>query len=848
MLRKFYGFLITFFLLGTLQSHAQDYVGGDIEMTSLGGDSYKFTINLFIDDDSYNALNATDKANFDKFVQDYINATIYAKNGDVVKYSPLKLDASGTGVKLAIENEDCVTDKTKLKVTKYSFSATVSLPAAMYNDPKGYYIAWSDAFRPFFAVANTYTPVNLQSGFTQYLEFPSLTAYPNYSSPKFKFTKNKAICVNEPFEFDLSTSGAKSGHRLEYELVPLLNGRWAGQGTGGSVDRRRVHANNATFPSPLSWTVGWNTGFTINNIIPGSPPLGASSIVPNNGIIKFTPNTKGYYTITVQCKEFDGSTLVGLVRRDFTFAVKDCTPPPPKPIITNILPATAASNHATNVNFCAGGGIELETPANPLYNYQWKLNGVAIAGATTNQFFVKNIGNYTVEVSLKSGCNLSKESDITNAALGVTSGETLKLNTPNGKTACANPPIIVPLIASILSAPAGATYNYTWKREDVTTGVITILPNGPTPFTIAADQTGRYSVTAKNTASQCTFRDSVSIKINPLPTVTISSVGNKFGACENTPINLQSSITTATSYVWKKDGVVFPNSTTDKLEIKNQFGIHAYDLSIKDLNGCEATSNTLDITNSQADAVISTPIPAVCSGSGTTPIDLTTYFLPAGGIISGTNVSNNKFDPKTATFGTYTIKYDYVNATGCPSPTKTQTLEVSASPRLVMGPTLQIFKGETVQLRSDASPGVTYLWTGTNGGAFLDPPTIANPRVNPTETTFYELLVKLPSGCSAKGTDTVYVNVPIKVYNTFTPNTDNKNDTWEIDGINSYDKAEVTIYNRWGNEVHYAQPYRLNPFSGIKNGERIASGTYYYVIKFNQRGIPELTGYVTIVR
>ncbi len=686
MLRKFYGLLITFFLLGTLQSHSQDYVGGDIEMTSLGSDSYKITVNLCIDDDSYNALNATNKANFDKFVQDYINASIYAKNGDVVKYSPMKLSAVGAGVKLAIENEDCVTDKTKLKVTKYSFSATVSLPAATYNDPKGYYIAWSDAFRPFSAVANTYTPVNLQSGFTQYLEFPSLAAYPNYSSPKFKFTKNKAICVNEPFEFDLSASGAKSGHRLEYEFVTLLSGRWAGQGSGGSVDRRRVHANSTTFPSPLSWTVGWNTGFTINNIIPGTPPLGASSIVPNTGIVKFTPNTKGYYTLAVQCKEFDGSTLVGLIRRDFTFAVKDCTPPPPKPIITNILPATPASNHATNVTFCAGGVIELGTPDDPSYNYQWKLNGVAIAGATTNQLFVNNIGNYTVEVSLKSGCNLSKESDITNAALGVSSGESLKLNTPNGKTACANPPIVVPLIASIISAPAGAAYNYTWNRKDITTGVITILPPGSFPFSIAADQTGLYSVTAKNTASQCTFRDSVTIKVNPLSVVTISSVGNKFGACENTPINLQSSITTATSYIWKKNITVFPSSTTDKLEIKNQFGTHAYTLTIKDVNGCEATSNTLNITNSQADAVVSTPIPPVCSGSSTTPIDLTTYFSPKGGILSGTNVSNNKFDPKTAIFGTYTINYDYTNATGCPSPTKTQTLEVSASPRLVMGP------------------------------------------------------------------------------------------------------------------------------------------------------------------
>jgi gliding motility-associated-like protein len=110
------------------------------------------------------------------------------------------------------------------------------------------------------------------------------------------------------------------------------------------------------------------------------------------------------------------------------------------------------------------------------------------------------------------------------------------------------------------------------------------------------------------------------------------------------------------------------------------------------------------------------------------------------------------------------------------------------------------------------------------------------------------LLVKLPSGCSAKGKVTVYVDEPLKIYNTFTPNTDSFNDVWEIDGIGYYPDCEVAIYNRWGNEVFFAKNYALSPFNGFKNGERVASGTYYYVIKPNQRGIPELTGYVTIVR
>ncbi len=688
MLHKFYSLLLILFLFGTVHSYAQEYVGGDIEMTSLGRDSYKITVNIYVDDDTYSSASGTAKANFDKFIQDYINATIYAKNGDVVKFSPLKLDAVGTGVKIAIENEDCVADKTKLKVTKYSFSATVSLPSDVYNEPMGYYIAWSDGFRPFFTVANTFNPINLQVGFTEYLEFPSLAAYPNYSSPKFKFTKNKAICANEPFEFDLSASGAKEGHRLEYALVNPMNGKSAEQVIGSTSDRRRPHTNSLTYPTPLGWIVSWNTGFTNNNIIPGSPPLGISSIGSASGVIKFTPNIKGYYTLTVQCREFDGAKQVGLIRRDFTFAVKDCTPPPPKPIVTNILPATATSKHTSSVFFCAGRGVELETPANPLYNYQWKLNGTAIAGATTNQYLVNAIGDYTVEISPKTGCNLSKESDKTTITK-----ETLTL--PAEFSVCRGGNL-----SFWAKKPIEGIYTWSGPNNFAST------EGEPTVKSIDSLKIGIYKLTVR-TPSGCLLTASTEVKMKAQQVLSSQEIVSIPNVCEgNKSFTINALIRNYSQYVWTGPNAF---SSTERKPVltnitKKNEGV--YSVTITDTEGCKINGtvkmNVKNDTTKITERYYTEEYP--CRGQNSYEINLylpqyTAYSWsgPNGFKSSSTNVTLTKVNYKQA--GVYTAIL--TNSEGCKFSATTK-VTVQDPPSLILPKTLLGCENAPLQLYANS--------------------------------------------------------------------------------------------------------------------------------------------------
>lgn len=86
-------------------------------------------------------------------------------------------------------------------------------------------------------------------------------------------------------------------------------------------------------------------------------------------------------------------------------------------------------------------------------------------------------------------------------------------------------------------------------------------------------------------------------------------------------------------------------------------------------------------------------------------------------------------------------------------------------------------------------------------------------------------------------------------YEVFSPNGDNKNDLWIIDGIENYPQNELNIYNRWGGLVYKQQPYENN-WNGTssKNGEPLPSATYYYILKMNDSENKTFSGHVTLIR
>jgi len=86
----------------------------------------------------------------------------------------------------------------------------------------------------------------------------------------------------------------------------------------------------------------------------------------------------------------------------------------------------------------------------------------------------------------------------------------------------------------------------------------------------------------------------------------------------------------------------------------------------------------------------------------------------------------------------------------------------------------------------------------------------------------------------------------IRVPNLFTPNGDGVNDVFEIRGLNQYAQSELTIVNRWGNEV-----YRSKGYQNDWSGEGLNEGTYYYLLRVKKNDGSEwvvFKGYTTLIR
>ncbi len=161
------------------------------------------------------------------------------------------------------------------------------------------------------------------------------------------------------------------------------------------------------------------------------------------------------------------------------------------------------------------------------------------------------------------------------------------------------------------------------------------------------------------------------------------------------------------------------------------------------------------------------------------------------------------------------------------------------------GPYTNIPFGGSTQLQG--SGGVTYSWAPTET---LSNPNIANPIATPLGATTYVLTATSAEGCRFFAEVIVNVLDSIFVPNTFTPNSDGVNDTWEIKLIDFFPKAEVTVFDRWGQIVFKTIGYPASKrWDGTRNGKQLPASTYYYTISLSIDSKEEniKTGSVTII-
>ncbi|HWZ15053.1 MAG TPA: gliding motility-associated C-terminal domain-containing protein [Mucilaginibacter sp.] len=197
----------------------------------------------------------------------------------------------------------------------------------------------------------------------------------------------------------------------------------------------------------------------------------------------------------------------------------------------------------------------------------------------------------------------------------------------------------------------------------------------------------------------------------------------------------------------------------------------------------------------------------------------TVYTLPSGRTVGSA--------------GLYTDTLEYTHGQ-CDSIITNLNLTLESMPDL--GPGRVLCTGDSIILNPGVFTG--YVWQDGSTA----------PTYNVKAGGTYWVTVTNDNGCPA--TDTVKIKETycsnIKPPNTFTPNGDGINDTWNIKDLKSFTQCTVFIYTRWGQLVYQSVGY-ARPWDGRFNGKALPFGAYYYVINL-KNNIPPLTGSVTIIR
>jgi gliding motility-associated-like protein len=404
----------------------------------------------------------------------------------------------------------------------------------------------------------------------------------------------------------------------------------------------------------------------------------------------------------------------------------------------------------------------------------------------------------------------------------------------------------MPQILTITHTPAETGFSYEWYKDLVRTV-------GATANNLTITAGGYYKVIASKSlfGTTCFYKDSLQITVNTVPVAIINNITGKNGVCVGDVISLAATPPqTGVTYKWLNGAVVVGTNPTFDVTVSGNYSLYVETTTI---TPCFASTPAITLSVNPYPVVTFSAISPLCNVASA-KIDLRNYISPAylasSSLFQGRGIESDgyTFNPTLAGYGTHPLSYTYTNNTSSTSCAKTanQTAVVDITPKVRLGQDVTIFAGDAILLKTTGSQGptFTYQWTPTTN-LTLTPP--ESPIANPSNTETYKVVVtSTVSGCTDQDEITITVRPKLVFGNTFTPNADTINETWEIQGINGYPAAEVKIYNRWGNEIFSSIGY-AQPFDGIQNKERLPGGTYYYVIKPSP-DVPTLTGYLTIVR
>lgn len=388
----------------------------------------------------------------------------------------------------------------------------------------------------------------------------------------------------------------------------------------------------------------------------------------------------------------------------------------------------------------------------------------------------------------------------------------------------------------------------------VSGGTYTWLPAGTilgsnTTQSVTAQPTSNTSYTVNVTdANGCVSADTITITVNPLPTVNATSTNNSICIGQTTSVSGSG----ASSYVWTPNvAVTSPTQATTNVNPSNTT---TYMVTGTDANGCLGSDTITVFVN---------PLPVVYMTTNPTECGDTTGQIVLGGPIAGTPPFTYQIGPTTYTLpitglnaGTYVVTI--TDANGCVgSSTQIVYTETTAFVNASANPTFGTYP-LTVNFGASGSPGLTnYGWTfgdSNVGSGSAEANTYTAPG------TYEVVVAAYNNDPSCVVYDTLYITVveqaTIALPNVFSPNNDAINDGFSAT-ISGVQEIKIAMYSRWGNLIYEStvtgiapNPQDIQLWDGkAKSGGIADDGVYYYEIVatgYDQKQYP-MTGFVHLL-
>ncbi len=391
------------------------------------------------------------------------------------------------------------------------------------------------------------------------------------------------------------------------------------------------------------------------------------------------------------------------------------------------------------------------------------------------------------------------------------------VNVNNLPIIAVNPATICNGSSTTLTANGASTY--TWNTT-ATTNTITVNPNTTTSYTVnGTDVNG------------CQGQQTTTVTVNALPIITVNP--NPASICNGGSIILTAN--GASTYTWNT------TANTNTITV-NPAATTSYTVFGTDGNGCNNFAVSAVTVNSPP--IVTANSVSVCAGSNAT--------LSAAGAFTYT-WSTNQTGPSISVPGTatsYTVTGTDVN--GC---VNTAVVSVSVFPIPNAAFTPNIFSGQVpaTVIFTNASTGTSLsnYWNFGNGDT--------SRQVSPSETyssagTYDVILTVIDNhGCLDTASVIIIVtDVPLVIIipNVFSPNGDNINDLFMINGT-GISTFNCKIYDRWGIFL-----YEWSDIKGgwdgknTSSGKEVTDGTYYFILSYSDSKAKSTNkqGYLQLVR